>query len=60
MPRSRTSRGSGAGGLQESFDELRCGRLISGLIRELDGSAPPMSKGALWEQAGSRANDYRP
>ena len=41
----------GAGGLQESFDEkLRAVDSFRVTIRELDGSAPPMSKGALWEQ----------
>ena len=41
----------GAGGLQEAFDEkLRAAPSFRVTIRELDGSAPPMSQGPLWEQ----------
>lgn len=41
----------GAGGLQEAFDEkLRAAPSLRVTIRELDGSAPPVSTGPLWEQ----------
>ncbi|WP_431813536.1 penicillin-binding transpeptidase domain-containing protein [Kocuria sp. cx-455] len=41
----------GAGGLQEAFDEkLRAAPSVRVTIRELDGSAPPVSTGPLWEQ----------